>query len=216
MKNIIFDLDGTLLNTLNDLCDSTNFALAHHNYPVRTIEEVRQFVGNGVKKLITRAMPPNATQEEFDTCFATFKAHYREHCMDNTLPYPGITEMLQQLSDAGVRMAIVSNKLHEAVSDLNRRFFSQYIDVAIGETPDVQRKPAPDMLHKAMQLIHSQAADTVYVGDSEVDLATARNAGIECISVLWGFRDKEFLEQHGAHTFAAAPSEILQLCDLGN
>lgn len=213
MKDIIFDLDGTLLDTLQDLCHSTNYALAHHNYPVRTLEEVRRFVGNGVKKLIIRAMPANATPEEFDACFATFKAHYKIHCMDKTQPYAGIIDLLSQLKAKGARMAIVSNKLQEAVSELNDRFFSQYIDTAIGETPHLQRKPAPDMLLKAMQQIHAAPHNTIYVGDSEVDIATARNTGIECISVLWGFRDQDMLQKHGAHLFATTPAQLLSLIE---
>lgn len=204
----IFDLDGTLLDTLQDLKASTNHALRSHGLPERTTEEVRQFVGNGVRKLIERAVPEGMTEEMFEAVFADFKAHYMEHCLDATAPYPGIIDMLRLLKAQGKRMAIVSNKLDPAVKELNERFFKEYIDLAVGESDTVRRKPAPDMVNAILQKLGGTKKETVYVGDSEVDIQTARNAEVECISVLWGFRDKDVLTAHGATTFAQTPEEI--------
>lgn len=204
----IFDLDGTLLDTLQDLKASTNHALRSHGLPERTTEEVRQFVGNGVRKLIERAVPENTPQEVLEAVFADFRKHYMDHCLDATAPYPGIIDMLRRLKAQGKRMAIVSNKLDPAVKELNERFFKEYIDLAVGESDTVRRKPAPDMVNTILQTLGITKEEMVYVGDSEVDLQTARNAGVRCISVLWGFRDKEILIANGATTFAKTPEEI--------
>ena len=204
----IFDLDGTLLDTLQDLKASTNHALRSYGLPERTTEEVRQFVGNGVRKLIERAVPENTPQEVLEAVFADFRKHYMDHCLDATAPYPGIIDMLRRLKAQGKRMAIVSNKLDPAVKELNERFFKEYIDLAVGESDTVRRKPAPDMVNTILQTLGITKEEMVYVGDSEVDLQTARNAGVGCISVLWGFRDKEILIANGATTFAKTPEEI--------
>ena len=204
----IFDLDGTLLDTLQDLKASTNHALRSHGLPERTTEEVRQFVGNGVRKLIERAVPENTPQEVLEAVFADFRKHYMDHCLDATAPYPGIIDMLRRLKAQGKRMAIVSNKLDPAVKELNERFFKEYIDLAVGESDTVRRKPAPDMVNTILQTLGITKEEMVYVGDSEVDLQTARNAGVRCISVLWGFRDKEILIANGATNFAKTPEEI--------
>ena len=204
----IFDLDGTLLDTLQDLKASTNHALRSHGLPERTTEEVRQFVGNGVRKLIERAVPENTPQEVLEAVFADFRKHYMDHCLDATAPYPGIIDMLRRLKAQGKRMAIVSNKLDPAVKELNERFFKEYIDLAVGESDTVRRKPAPDMVNTILQTLGITKEEMVYVGDSEVDLQTARNAEVGCISVLWGFRDKEILIANGATTFAKTPEEI--------
>ncbi len=211
MKNIIFDLDGTLLYSLGDLHTSTNYALKACGYPERTLEEVRQFVGNGVALLIRRAVPQGVSEEAFQHCFSIFKEHYAAHCLDTTRPYDGIMPLLEALKVRGVKTAIVSNKMQPAVSELNDRFFKGLIHVAIGETPDVKRKPAPDMVLKAMAALHADKASTIYVGDSDVDILTAKNSGLPCISVLWGFRSRPFLLEHGATTLISNPSEILSL-----
>lgn len=209
--NIILDLDGTLTYTLEDLYISTNYALRTMNMPERTMEEVRMFVGNGVRRLIEQAVPAGTTAEQFEECFATFKAHYVEHCQDHTRLYDGIPELLRALKDGGHKLAIVSNKLQAGVDCLYDQYFRDTVEVAIGERQGVARKPAPDMVHLAMDMLHATTSDTVYVGDSEVDLLTARNTQIPCISVLWGFRDKDFLLAHGATTFASVPQDILDL-----
>ena len=219
---IIWDLDGTLMDSLTDLMNSTNYALSQCGMPTRSYDEVRQFVGNGVHKLIERAVGDNCSADDVERCFAIFKQHYMVHCKDNTKPYDGIIEVISQLHDKGCRQAIVSNKLQGGVTELHNEWFRGIIDVAIGETPGVQRKPAPDMVNKAidgLKKMFSIDADAhitaVYIGDSDVDLATAHNAGLPCISVLWGFRSKEFLLSHGATIFAEKPQDILKVLPLG-
>ncbi len=208
MKTVIFDLDGTLLDTLQDLCLSTNHALRTCGFPERTIQEVRNFVGNGVGLLIHRAVPADTPQSMEEACLREFRAHYVRHCQDNTRPYPGIQEMLNTLKKEGYRMGIVSNKLQAGVAELQQAWFRQTIQVAVGESEGVRRKPAPDMVERALQELGSTREEAIYVGDSDVDLETSRRAGMPCISVLWGFRDRDFLAAHGATTFAAHPDEI--------
>lgn len=205
---IIFDLDGTLLNTLEDLTDAVNTALEMYGKPTRTIEEIRRFVGNGVRLLIERAVPEGSKKEEIDAIFEAFKEHYAKHCMDKTGPYEGVPEMLRELKKNGFRMAIVSNKLDTAVKELQELYFAEVVEVAIGEREGIPRKPAPDMIELALQELREEKESAVYVGDSEVDYETAQNAGLPCISVLWGFRDREFLEQRGADCFVEEPSSL--------
>ena len=212
-KTIIFDLDGTLLDTLQDLFLSTNYALQTCGYPERTLEEIRQFVGNGVAKLIERAMPEGSTDEAFTACFSIFKQYYVQHCQEHTGLYEGIAELLTELKGRGYKMAIVSNKLQAGVTELYELWFYETVEVAIGESPDVQRKPAPDMVERALAELGTEKSDAVYVGDSDVDLMTAENSGLPCISVLWGFRDREFLLAHGAKVMVETPAEILSLLE---
>ena len=207
-KTYIFDLDGTLLDTLNDLHASCNYALRTHGMPERSLEEVRQFVGNGVKKLMERAIPNGLDNPLFEETLQTFRQHYLLHNLDTTLPYPGIMEMLQQLKAQGKRIAVVSNKFYAATQDLCKHFFGDTIQVAIGEREDIKKKPAPDTVLEALRQLQVTKQDAVYVGDSEVDVETARNSGIPCISVLWGFRSKSFLLSHGATTFIETPNEL--------
>lgn len=207
-KTYIFDLDGTLLDTLNDLHASCNYALRTHGMPERSLEEVRQFVGNGVKKLMERAIPNGLENPLFEDTLQTFRQHYLLHNLDTTLPYPGIMEMLQQLKAQGKRIAVVSNKFYAATQDLCKHFFGDTIQVAIGEREDIKKKPAPDTVLEALRQLQVTRQDAVYVGDSEVDVETARNSGIPCISVLWGFRSKSFLLSHGATMFIETPNEL--------
>jgi phosphoglycolate phosphatase len=207
-KTYIFDLDGTLLDTLNDLHASCNYALRTHGMPERSLEEVRQFVGNGVKKLMERAIPNGLENPLFEETLQTFRQHYLLHNLDTTLPYPGIMEMLQQLKAQGKRIAVVSNKFYAATQDLCKHFFGDTIQVAIGEREDIKKKPAPDTVLEALRQLQVTRQDAVYVGDGEVDVETARNSGIPCISVLWGFRSKSFLLSHGATTFIETPNEL--------
>ena len=207
-KTYIFDLDGTLLDTLNDLHASCNYALRTHGMPERSLEEVRQFVGNGVKKLMERAIPDGLDNPLFEETLQTFRQHYLLHNFDTTLPYPGIMDMLQQLKAQGKRIAVVSNKFYAATQDLCKHFFGDTIQVAIGEREDIKKKPAPDTVLEALRQLQVTRQDAVYVGDSEVDVETARNSGIPCISVLWGFRSKSFLLSHGATTFIETPNEL--------
>lgn len=205
----IFDLDGTLLSTLDDLAASTNYALRQHGMPEHTLDEVRWMVGNGVRLLIERATPGGASNPQFDSVFATFRSHYVEHSLDTTRPYPGIMEMLTELKRRGRRIAVVSNKFYAATQELCRHFFGDTVEVAIGEREGIRRKPAPDTVIEALRQLGVGPEGAVYVGDSEVDVATARNSGLPCISVLWGFRDRDFLTEHGAMTFITSPEEIL-------
>ena len=217
----VFDLDGTLLDTLGDLAASVNYALRTHGMPEHSIEDVRRFVGNGVRKLMERAVPEGADNPQFEAAFATFRAYYMEHAQDTTRPYEGIPETLATLKAQGCRLAVVSNKMRKATEELCRHFFPDTIEVAIGEdeAAGIRKKPAPDTVFAALEALDSLGnprlslgsprASAVYVGDSDVDIQTAHNAGIPCISVLWGFRDKDFLLQHGAKTLISAPSELL-------
>lgn len=213
MKTCIFDLDGTLLDTLADLANAVNHALRVNSMPERTIEEVRFMVGNGVRKLMLLAVPNGEDNPLFEKAFADFRAYYSEHSFDNTKPYDGILPLLAELKGRGVKMAVVSNKMDSATKPLVKSFFGEYIDVAIGEceSEGIKRKPAPDMVFKAIREMGVKAEDCVYIGDSDVDLQTAENAGLPCISVLWGFRDKDFLSAFGADTFVEAPEGILDV-----
>ena len=208
-QTYIFDLDGTLLNTLRDLASSTNYALRTHGMPERTVEEVRMFVGNGVKKLMERAIPDGLENPLFEETFSTFRSHYLHHNLDTTAPYPGIAQLLQQLHHKGKRIAIVSNKFYAATQELARHFFPDTVEVAIGEREGIRKKPAPDTVLEAMRQMGVSAEGAVYIGDSDVDILTARNSGLPCISVLWGFRDRDFLLQHGATCLVNNPEEIL-------
>lgn len=209
MKAIIFDLDGTLLDTLEDLCLSVNAALRAYGLPEKTREHVRQSVGNGVRNLMRRSVPEGESNPHFEDCFRTFQKHYAEHLNDHTGPYEGIMELLQKLSEQGYPMAIVSNKSDYAVKELNRNVFGSLIPVAIGESEGVRRKPEPDTVYEAIRELGVSKADCIYVGDSEVDLQTAKNAEIPCISVSWGFRDREILEDLGAEKIVDTTSELL-------
>lgn len=205
----IFDLDGTMLYTLDDLTASTNHAMRAYGMAEHTTEEVRMMVGNGVRKLIERAVPGGTGNLLYENVYKTFINHYLEHSLDTTRPYPGIMEMLAALKAKGRRMAVVSNKYCKATEHLCRTFFGEYISVAIGESADIRKKPAPDTVLEALRRLGVSKEGAVYVGDSEVDIATARNCGLPCISVLWGFRDKDFLVKNGGTTFAESPEEIL-------
>ena len=210
-QTFIFDLDGTLLDTLGDLAASVNYALRTHGMPEHSIDDVRCFVGNGVRKLMQRAIPDGESNPDFEAAFATFRQHYMAHSLDTTRPYDGIPETLAALKVRGCHLAVVSNKMMAATQELCRHFFPDTIEVAIGEneTAGIRKKPAPDTVFAALRQLGVGKEGSVYVGDSDVDIQTAANAGIPCISVLWGFRDRDFLIQHGAKTFISAPSELL-------
>ena len=207
----VFDLDGTLLDTLRDLTASVNHALRWAGMPERTIEEVRWFVGNGVKKLMERAVPNGIDNPRFTEVYQEFRDHYLHHGLDTTEPYPGIMEMLRALKDEGKQIAVVSNKFYKATEELCSHFFAGLVDVAIGEREDIRKKPAPDTVEEALRRLKADCSHAVYVGDSDVDIQTAMNSGLPCISVLWGFRDKDFLLAHGATTFVASPHELLAI-----
>ena len=207
-KTYIFDLDGTLLSTLADLAASTNYALRTHHMPERSLDEVRRFVGNGVKKLMERAIPDGLNNPLFEETFATFRQHYMQHNLDTTRPYPGIMQLLEQLKAEGKNIAVVSNKFYAATRELCRHFFGDLVPVAIGEREDIRKKPAPDTVIEALRELGVDKEGAVYIGDSDVDIMTAKNSGMPCVSVLWGFRDKEFLLEHGATTLISKPEEM--------
>lgn len=210
INTVIFDLDGTLLYTLEDLKAAVNHALAFCGMPARTLDEVRLFVGNGVRNLMIRAVPDGEKNPDFEKAFGEFKVYYGEHCNDMTRVYDGIPELLKVLKDRGYTLAIVSNKIDSAVQDLKRRYFP-LVDIAVGDREGFRRKPAPDSVDFALKELGKTKKEAVYVGDSDVDLATAKNSGLPCISVLWGFREKELLIGHGARIFATSPMEIVDI-----
>ena len=211
-RTVIFDLDGTLLDTLDDLTASVNFALACFSLPMRTREEVRAFVGNGIAKLIKRAI--GYEHPRFEEIFQTFREHYGAHCKDNTKEYGGITPLLVALNKQGVQTAVVSNKADFAVKTLAAEYFPDLLQEAVGENEaaGIAKKPAPDSLLAVMKKLNAKGEETVYVGDSEVDIQTAKNAGVDCISVTWGFKDEVFLRENDAKTLVKKPFEILEFC----
>lgn len=213
MDTIIFDLDGTLLDTLEDLMDSVNYAMEKYGFPLHTIEEIRSFVGNGAPKLIERSIPQGKENPSYDAVLAAFKEHYAAHCEDKTNPYAGIMELLAKLKDKGYRMAVVSNKFDGAVKRLCEKYFGGYLEAAIGESADVKRKPAPDTVYRALRELSCDNSRAVYVGDSEVDIQTAKNASLPCISVTWGFRTVGQLKAAGADEklMIGHPQELLPL-----
>ncbi|MCM1127376.1 MAG: HAD-IA family hydrolase [Lachnospiraceae bacterium] len=206
---VIFDLDGTLLNTLEDLMNSVNYALKSCNMPERSYEEIRHFVGNGIERLLKLSVPGGTDNPQFERAFALFKEHYGKHCNDKTDLYPGIRELLDALRRDGFAMAIVSNKYYEGVQTLKEQYFKDYLDVAIGEREGIRKKPAPDTVLTALKELHVSKENAVYVGDSEVDIETAANVGMDCITVSWGFRTRKEQEEAGAKVFAESPMEVL-------
>ena len=211
-ETIIFDLDGTLLDTLDDLWAAVNAALKKFSLPLRTKEEVRSFVGNGIVKLMERSAG-KVEKEVFDGVLAEFKRYYGEHCEDNTKPYEGIMPLLEELKKRGIKTAVVSNKADFAVKKLAEGYFQGLLQEAVGENEEggIRKKPAPDSLLAVMQRLGAGTRSTVYVGDSEVDIQTAQNAGVVCISVTWGFKDREFLVENGATLLIDEPKELLEV-----
>ena len=209
IKAVIWDLDGTLLDTLGDLAASTNAALQKNGLPQRTVDEVRGFVGNGIGKLIERAVPADCPPEKTKRVLEDFVAHYAQHSRDTTRPYDGVLPMLDALIAQGVKLGIVSNKIDFAVRELSAAYFGERMQVAVGDDPSRLRKPAPDSVLEAMRRLGVTREETVYVGDSDVDVLTAHNAGVTCCAVSWGFRPEESLRQAGAQHIAATPQELL-------
>ncbi len=215
-NSVVFDLDGTLLDTLGDLRDSVNFALEKNNLPSRTTEEIRSFVGNGIRLLIERSVPENTPLEITDKCFLDFKEYYKNHSAILTKAYGGIIDLLKELKSNGVKIAVVSNKADFAVKTLMEDYFSGLYDCAYGERVGVKRKPAPDSVFGAVKEMGANLENTVYIGDSEVDVETAKNSNLPCIAVTWGFRDKEVLESLCPEYIVDSPVEILSIIERGN
>lgn len=212
MKNtIIFDLDGTLLDTLDDLMDSVNFALSRQSFPLRTKDEIRRFVGNGIKLLVERAVPENTSEDVFEICFKDFCDYYKAHMEDKTAPYDGILDMLKNLKSEGFKTAIVTNKADFAAQDLCRRIFGDNIDLIVGSVDGRPNKPAPDGVYYALDTLKATAEEAVFVGDSDVDILTSKNAGLASVGVLWGFRDRDVLEKSGAQNIVETANELEKL-----
>lgn len=208
-KAVIFDLDGTLLNTLEDLKDSVNVILKQHGYPERSLAEIRSFVGNGAGKLIQRALPPGSSQEEVKKCLAEYLLYYGEHSRIKTRPYEGIPELLKELKNKGIQMAVVSNKGENTVKELCEIYFPGYIAAAVGDLEGYKKKPEPDNINRAMKALAVEKEAVIYVGDSDVDIETARNCNLKSVLVSWGFREKGYLEKCGAVNIIDKPEELL-------
>lgn len=212
-NTVIFDLDGTLMDTLEDLANAVNEILRRNGYPVRTIQEVRRIVGNGLRQTLTLCLPEGTDTEVIDKLLPEFASYYQENCRIKTKPYDGITDTLRELCARGYKLAIVSNKRDEAVKTLNEEWFQAYVKVAIGENESagIRKKPAPDTVYQALTELGSEKEDAVYVGDSEVDKMTADNAGLPCISVDWGFRDRDELIKLEPAYLISRPEELLEI-----
>ena len=204
-------MDGTILDTLEDLKNSMNHTLKLHNMPVRTLDEIRSFVGNGIRKLIERSVTEGTSNEKIEVIHKDFMAHYEIHCADFTRPYDGVIDLIKELRNRGYKTAVVSNKADAAVQDLCVQYFPGLFDLAIGERPEIAKKPAADMVNLALEQLKSSGEKAVYIGDSDVDVATARNSNLDMIAVDWGFRTREFLTEQGAEIIVSKPEEILEL-----
>lgn len=210
-KMVIFDLDGTLLDTLDDLCNSVNYSLRTNNFPERSLEEVRTFVGNGIRLLIERSVPEGTSKELIDKTFECFKTYYAVHCNDKTKTYPGVMDMLKELKKNGYKIAVLSNKAQYAVTKLCDIYFNNLLDDAVGARENVAKKPSPDALYICAENNNINLNNVIYVGDSDVDVATANNAGVRGIAVTWGFRSRELLIKCGAENLADNTDELLQI-----
>lgn len=210
-KLYIFDMDGTILNTLDDLSDSVNHVLKKNHFPQRTLDEVRTFVGNGIRKLIERALPEESTEAIVEVVYSDFMEYYQKHCADKTRPYDGIVELLDQLKEKGIHLAVVSNKAEPAVKELCDIYFPGSFECAIGVREGILPKPAPDGVDQALEFFGIKKEEAVYIGDSEVDVKTALNSGLDMICVEWGFRDRAFIEKQGGKNFVRVPEDILEV-----
>ena len=219
MKNkkcVIFDLDGTLLYTLEDLKNSVNFALSKNGFKERSIDEVREFVGNGIEHLMRKSVPQNISENEFQLCFNDFKSHYKIHSEDNTKEYDGITDMLKVLKQNNFLLAVVSNKADFAVNTLCKKYFPGLLDCAFGEREGIKRKPCPDAVNEVVKLFGAEKSNCFYVGDSDVDVKTAHNAEIKCIACTWGFRKRSVLEREKPEYIIDGVNEIFEIVGVNN
>ena len=213
---IVFDCDGTLLDTLTDLRNAVNYVLRAHDLPERSVSEVKAALGNGVAHLMRQSLPDSISEAEFNTCLDEFKAYYGEHLQDYTAPYPGMLDVLDTLRAKGYKLAIVSNKIQEGITPLNKEYFGDRLPVAIGERPGLQRKPAPDMVLQALKELGSTQSESIYIGDSEVDVATAKNSGLLCIGVTWDFRDEQLHKELGVKHIARKAEDIVTIIEALN
>lgn len=210
---IVFDCDGTLLDTLTDLRNAVNHVLRLHKFPERSVSQVKASLGNGVAHLMRESLPDSVTDDEFNTYLDKFKTYYEEHLQDYTAPYPGILDMLDTLRTKGYKLAVVSNKIQEGITPLIKEYFGDRLPVAIGERPGLQRKPAPDMVLQALKELDSTPEESIYIGDSEVDVATANNSGLLCIGVTWGFRDETLHHELGVQYIARKTEDIITIIE---
>lgn len=210
-KLAIFDMDGTTLNSLSDLATSLNFALTQAGFPTRSTEEVRKFIGNGIKKLVERGVPLGTESKKTEEVFLNFCEYYKDHCSDETKPFDGIITLFNNLRNKKIKIAINSNKKDFAVQKLCKTFFPNLIDIAVGETSFMKKKPAPDSVFYILKKLNFEPKEAIYIGDSDVDILTAKNSNLDCISVCWGFRTKEELKKSGGSIFVSKPSEIEEL-----
>lgn len=212
---VIFDLDGTLLNTLDDLADAVNYVLRKFGWQEHTVDQVRSHVGNGIRNLMKRSVPDGFQNPQFEEAFLAFKEYYQKHCQIKTDAYPGIMDLLKSLHEKGYKLAIVSNKAHLAVTELNKIYFKDYISIAMGENEDagIRKKPAPDMVNYALEMLGSTKDESIYVGDSDVDKATADNSGLECVLCQWGFRELELLQSLEPKAIIAEPMELIRILE---
>ena len=213
---IVFDCDGTLLDTLTDLRNAVNYVLRAHDLPERSVPEVKAALGNGVAHLMRQSLPDSISEAEFNTYLDEFKAYYGEHLQDYTAPYSGMLDVLDTLRAKGYKLAIVSNKIQEGITPLNKEYFGDRLPVAIGERPGLQRKPAPDMVLQALKELGSTQDESIYIGDSEVDVATAKNSGLLCIGVTWGFRDEQLHKDLGVKYIARKAEDIVTIIEALN
>lgn len=207
---IIFDLDGTLLDTLDDLCDAVNHALRTAQFPERSLDEVRTFVGNGIRLLVERAVPPGTDAETVDRVFAEFKAYYSQNCMEKTAAYAGVPQLLNALKAQGALLGVVSNKADAPVKAIIGHYFPCVFDHVVGERAGVRKKPAPDSVFETARALGCEIDDVCYVGDSDVDAQTAKNAGCECVLVSWGFRPRQLLESFAPFAVVDTPEQLLK------
>ena len=208
---VIFDMDGTILYTLDDICDGVNASLSKHGLPVRTKDEIRRHIGNGIRHEIESSVPEGTKESMIDAVFHDFHAWYEIHCNDRTRPYDGIVELLEDLKQAGIHCAVVSNKADYAVKTLNEIYFKGLLEAGVGEKDGIARKPAPDEVDEVLRLLNMERNRAVYIGDSEVDIETAANAGMDCIGVSWGYRDRKWLQGCGAEVIVDDVSQLRQL-----
>lgn len=210
-KAVIFDMDGTILNTLEDLKNATNYSLRQFGMPERSLEEVRMFVGNGIRKLVERAVPAGTPEEKIAQVLDVFLEYYEIHSADNTSPYPGILELVEKLKKSGIKTAVSTNKADVPAQELGREYFNGIFDLIVGQQDGLKVKPAPDSVNKILSILDIQKKDAIYIGDSDVDVQTAKNSGLDFIGVSWGFRGREFLEKNGAKNIVDNANEILDL-----
>ena len=211
IKAIIFDLDGTLLDTLEDLTDSVNYVLGKHGMPERSLDEIRSFIGNGVPTLIARSVPADTDPGTVKICVAEMMEYYKDHAEIKTKPYDGIMELLDELKKQNIRTAVVTNKAEEAAVILCNAKFGDVFDTVIGDNGTDRLKPAPDNVFRALRELNLQKNEVLYVGDSDVDMVTATNAELESVGVTWGFRDENVLRNSGADNIINSPLELLNL-----